>query len=146
MEIVFNSAKTGAAECGAGAAALVGAVGSFVNVSISLDIKQAEATITMTGPRSVWFGVGFGEQMKGTYAIVVDGAGVVTERTLGDHVAGQLLPPSITAKTVTVSEPGLRTVVVKRPMCGNFDTIFAHFGPFFRAVSSSMAPYTRRVL
>ena len=47
--------------------------------------------ITMSGPADVWFGAGFGNPtMKGTYAIVADGAaGTISERTLGDHDPGK---------------------------------------------------------
>ena len=45
-----------------------------------------EAQLSLEGPDGVWYGVGFGQSiMKNTYAIVVDGAGNVEERLLGDH-------------------------------------------------------------
>ena len=43
------------------------------------------------------------------YAITIDGEGVVTERVLGDHVAGIVLNTSVTVVSNTVSN-GLRTV------------------------------------
>ena len=51
------------------------------------------------------------------YTIVVDGAGAVTERTLGDHVAGAVLQPTVRVVSNTVSG-GRRTVVMQRPLAG----------------------------
>ena len=46
----------------------------------------------MTGPDSVWYGVGFGASaMNNTYAIIVDGNGNVNEQKLGNHNPGVAL-------------------------------------------------------
>ena len=55
-----------------------------------------------TGPVDVWFGAGFrtslpiaspgshsGSAMDGTYAIIIDGNGSVSERVLGHHSPGE---------------------------------------------------------
>ena len=62
-----------------------------------------------------------GQAMEDTpYAIIVDGAGKVTERVLASHMgsaaspAGSLLTPSVTLVSSTVAD-GRRTVVVSRP-------------------------------
>ena len=60
-----------------------------------MDSKADLVTITLTGPSSVWFGVGFNASaMKDApWAIIVEGDGNVTERKLrgvfssGDWVA-----------------------------------------------------------
>ncbi len=51
------------------------------------------------------------------YAIIVLGNGTVQERRLADHLAGQLLPPSVTVVSNTV-QAGRRTVVLTRPVAG----------------------------
>jgi hypothetical protein len=57
--------------------------------------------------------------MDGTYAIVVDGTGAVTEHKLGDHNAGKVLPPSPGLVVVTqTAHDGVRTTVVQRPLAG----------------------------
>jgi len=125
VDILFNMAKTSETSCGDHAAEVRGTqtythakTGSapLVNVTISLHPQAQTATITMSGPASVWFGTGFGSSnMKGTYAIVVDGSGKVTERTLGDHTAGALLPPSVSLRSSKVAGAS-RVVVLRRPM------------------------------
>jgi hypothetical protein len=56
-------------------------------VNITLDSDGTTANITLSGPAGVWFGVGFdAEEMSDLpYAIIVDGAGQVTERKLVKH-------------------------------------------------------------
>ena len=73
----------------------------------------------MTGPASVWFGVGFGASaMKDSpWALIVDGSGNVTERKLKDQSGGDPLPPSVTLLRSSV-EGGNRTVVLKRALAG----------------------------
>lgn len=76
LAIVFNTAKRAgvAVGCGANATQHTGATQSLVHVSLSLDLAARTAEITLTGPSSVWFGVGFGQSdMKGTYSVIVDG-------------------------------------------------------------------------
>lgn len=69
-----------------------------VNMSLALDATVAggQATITLTGPSSVWFGVAFNAIAMGDlpYTIVVDGTGNVTEHKIGDHDAGNQLHPT----------------------------------------------------
>jgi hypothetical protein len=78
------------------------------------------ATITLRGPSDFWFGLGFGStgMTLGTYAFVVDGnTGSVTERALGDHNPGQLLPASVRVASNSVAG-GVRTVVLTRAAAG----------------------------
>lgn len=62
-------------------------------------------TITLTGPADVWFGVGFDaeEMASAPYAVVVDGAGNVSEHKLGNHAPGIVLQPSVALVSSTVS-------------------------------------------
>ena len=105
----------------------------------AVTVAGGTARINITGPAGVWFGAGFGAStMKGTYAIIVDGHGVVTERQLGDHAPGIVLSPwnanvttpstthapssSLSSSSFTVVSNevtgGTRTVVVQRPLTG----------------------------
>ena len=82
------------------------------------------------------------------YAIIVDGAGKVTERVLASHMgsaaspAGSLLPPSVTLVSSTVAD-GRRTVVVSRPALLGAGLQHANFTlldvdiPFINAIGSS---------
>ena len=66
MVVVFNTASEAAGTCGFGASAHYGSTHSLVNLTISLSNETKDATITMSGPADVWFGVGFGSSvMKG---------------------------------------------------------------------------------
>ena len=86
-------------ECGSGATLFAGtandtAVG--VSISLELDLARDTATITLTGPGSVWFGVGFNASaMKdGPWAVVVDGGsdGKVSEHKLADQGYSVIFP------------------------------------------------------
>lgn len=84
--------------------------------------------ITMTGPSNVWFGFGFGgSSMNGTYSIICDGAGNVSERRLGNHNSGSQLSSSFTSTTTSVSG-SVRTTVVKRSMTGMNSSYFTFPG------------------
>jgi len=74
--------------------------------------------ISMQGPASQWFGVGFGASaMENTYAIINEGTGDVTERKLGDHTSGSALTESFINYTSIVVDD-LRTVIVERSITG----------------------------
>ena len=117
---IFNVAKT-TEDCGnkqkhiplQGAANL----GNLVEISIAHN--GTKATITLTGPSHVWFGIGFdATSMKDEpYAIIVDGKGVVTERKLANHGPGNLLPKTVTLVSKTVNRK-LRTIVLQRSTKG----------------------------
>lgn len=96
---------------------LAGTSSTFVNLSITVDTTNAN--VTLTGPSSVWFGVGFNAQtMKDApYAIIVDGTGAVTERRLVEHGPGIVLTNSVTVVSNTV-QAGFRTVVLSRGVTG----------------------------
>ena len=68
-------------------------LGPEVNMTLRHDTKTV--VLTLTGPANVWFGVGFDASLMADkpYAIIVDGAGDVTERKLDSHAPGTLLQP-----------------------------------------------------
>ena len=100
------------------AVALAGAV-TMGEVEVGVEHNTATAILTLTGPSTVWYGVGWGAAaMKDLpYAIIVDGAGRVTERRLADHGPGTQLMTSLRVEANTVRD-GRRTVVVSRPVRG----------------------------
>eukprot|EP00036_Acanthoecidae_sp_10tr_P009085 CAMPEP_0182915416 /NCGR_PEP_ID=MMETSP0105_2-20130417/316_1 /TAXON_ID=81532 ORGANISM="Acanthoeca-like sp., Strain 10tr" /NCGR_SAMPLE_ID=MMETSP0105_2 /ASSEMBLY_ACC=CAM_ASM_000205 /LENGTH=863 /DNA_ID=CAMNT_0025052283 /DNA_START=14 /DNA_END=2605 /DNA_ORIENTATION=- len=97
-------------------------LGGLVNLTVAHD--GAKATIAMTGPTGVWFGVGFdaSSMLDLPYAIIVDGAGHVTERKLANHGPGTELPPSVTVVSSTVIGQQ-RTVVLTRAVAGKAYTL-----------------------
>lgn len=118
--VLFNTMTT-SAKCGAGARIFSGTATTDqgVTASLSLDTTTSTATITLQGPAAVWFGVGWSATaMVGTYAIIVEAAGNVTERKLGDHDPGVMLQPTqvrVVSSTVVAS---VRTVVLSRAFKG----------------------------
>jgi len=102
--------------CGHGLTALVGVEKSLVELTLNLDHASPNATFELTGPDGVWFGVGFNAKAMGDapWTVVVDGAGEVTERRLGNHAPGTLLPRSVHVLSNTVAAGGNRTVVLTR--------------------------------
>jgi hypothetical protein len=125
--------------CGRGLTALVGAEKSLVELRLSLDMANPNATFELTGPAGVWFGVGFNAKAMGDapWTVIVDGAGGVTERKLGNHEPGTQLPRSISVLSNTVAA-GNRTVVLTRSLQGaHFNFSFKQTSlPFIAAVGS----------
>ena len=87
-------------------------------VDLKVDLAE-DATLTITGPATVWFGVGFNATSMADrpWTVVVDGDGNVTERHLAFHDPGTALPPSVRVVSNTV-QGGKRTVVLSRPLKG----------------------------
>lgn len=96
-----------------------GSVQAFVGVKMNLSSTSNVATVTLTGPSDVWFGIGLNASIMADlpYAIIVDGTGNVTERKMGNHEAGTQLATSVKVISNTVVN-GVRTVVVSRPLVG----------------------------
>ena len=104
---------------------------SLVTLGLALSAMDG-VTITMTGPANGnWFGVGFNTHvMAGSpYAIIIDGAGKVTEHVLADQGGAPtraVLNTSVAVLSHTVAD-GKRTLVMTRPLAGlslqhhNFD-------------------------
>eukprot|EP00966_Prymnesium_polylepis_P308648 7132725-Prymnesium_polylepis.1 len=74
------------------------------------------------------------------YAIIVDGEGRVTERSLADHAPGAALPPSVTVVSSSVAGDR-RTVVLTRAAQGKPYSLPAAAGPLrlIAAVGSGAA-------
>jgi hypothetical protein len=93
-----------------------------VALTVRLDTAAAaaaQATLTLEGPDGVWFGAGFNAttMADAPWTVVVDGAGAVTERQLGDHTPGTALAASVTVVSNAVVG-GRRTVVLTRALAG----------------------------
>ena len=118
----FNSKNGSAVPCGgSGPLHTAGAASSMVDVQLDLNSSPAGglATITLTGPATVWFGVAFGTQLMKSLpgAIIVDGSGKVSEQKLGNHMAGTPISTQVKVKSSSVSG-GKRTVVLTRAFKG----------------------------
>jgi len=90
-------------------------------VQLALSLDADKATITLTGPADVWFGVGFGARAMADapWTVIVDGSGKVSERKLADHAGGTEIQSTVTVVS-THTEGGQRTVVVSRSLSGAF--------------------------
>jgi hypothetical protein len=117
----YNTDASSAAPCGGqpGARKVSGAsVVGEVTMSLALDEAKNQATITLSGPAAVWFGVGLDATGMSTqpYAIVVSGGtGVVSEHKLGVHAPGTILQPTVKVVSSNVVA-GRRTVVLTRAL------------------------------
>lgn len=118
-DAIFNTAAS-SQTCGSAGQSSFSAqafLAGLVNVSVSHDSHLA--TITLSGPAGVWFGVGFdaSEMADQPYAVIVDGSGGVSERRLVEHGPGTLLTPSVAVVSSNVTG-GVRTVVLTRAVQG----------------------------
>ena len=120
----FNNASRGnAAACGSDGVAngtlVQGTAESLVRLSVELDAAADLATLTLSGPAAVWFGVGFNASRMGErpWTVIVQGDGTVMERRLGDHAPGELLPRSLRIVSIHVAN-SVRTLVATRPLKG----------------------------
>lgn len=89
------------------------------NITLNVDILHSVATITLTGPDNVWFGVGFGAVNMAAlpYAIVVETGGAVSEHKLSNHGPGNVLSASIKIMSSVVKN-NVRTIVLSRAQQG----------------------------
>jgi hypothetical protein len=125
----FNTPPKGqpTQECGASASGNIATHGSVSLsglASISLDLNataqdptSGTATITLQGPATVWFGVGFNASAMEDlpYTIVINGTGGAEEHQLANHAAGTVLPTTVKIISNTVKD-GVRTIVLTRPL------------------------------
>ena len=121
---VISNKHVDGAECGVGASHWLGSSSSdTTKVEFSLDLDQAldRAAINITGPDGKWFGVGLDatsfSMSDEPYAIIVDGAGKVQERKLGNHDGGSALSASVQVVSNNVVD-GRRTVGLTRSFKG----------------------------
>eukprot|EP00441_Pelagodinium_beii_P008967 CAMPEP_0197703324 /NCGR_PEP_ID=MMETSP1338-20131121/125377_1 /TAXON_ID=43686 ORGANISM="Pelagodinium beii, Strain RCC1491" /NCGR_SAMPLE_ID=MMETSP1338 /ASSEMBLY_ACC=CAM_ASM_000754 /LENGTH=724 /DNA_ID=CAMNT_0043287219 /DNA_START=177 /DNA_END=2351 /DNA_ORIENTATION=- len=82
-------------------------------------LTDGEVEISMMGPANVWFGIGFDavEMRDEPYAIIINGEGVVSERKLAFHSAGNKLEPQVVVLEDSAAG-GIRTVLVRRSAIG----------------------------
>ena len=102
---------------------VAGTMRSLVNMTAS--VAAGNVTLTISGPASVWFGVGFDAQQMSDlpYAIIVNGSGSVSERRLSNHAPGTVLTPQVHLVSSNVVG-GVRTVVLSRAAVGASSTHF----------------------
>ena len=124
---LYNTA--GAGGCTPGATR-VGQATSIVNVTLALTLDTTAAagagvaTIAITGPADVWFGVGLNatNMADAPYTLIANASGVFEQKigTCGseaEHCPGDRLATSVTLVSNTVVD-GRRTIVVTRPFKG----------------------------
>jgi hypothetical protein len=119
------------------------------DISTKSTASNGKATITLSGPANVWFGVGLDAQTMADspYTFIVNSSGV-TEQKIGtcgseaEHCPGDTLESSVSLVSNEVVN-GVRTVVVTRPFEGKTDKHYT-FHPhhvatlnFISAVGSS---------
>ena len=101
------------------ATALVGTnnLGNLTTLTIEHNgfVVGNNLTFTISGPSGSWYGVGFNAEKMADepYAIIVDGNGKVSERKLGNHAPGKLLPNTLTVLSNSVKN-NIRTVTITR--------------------------------
>jgi hypothetical protein len=127
QSVFFNTLES-AAPCGGTNATshhVAGMSTSLVGLAIGLNSGTAvgNATITITGPADVWFGVALGatEMKEQPAAIIVDGSGQIAEYRLGTHTAGKKLVTQVTVLSnivTTVNKTRTRTVILTRQFAG----------------------------
>jgi len=119
----FNTGKSSAA-CAASTTKFA-KTSTPVGVTIQMQTTATDATFTLSGPSSAWFGVGWDASLMADqpYTFIVNDQGV-TERKIGfprcseaEHCPGTLLNASIKLVSNKVAA-GVRTAVVTRPLKG----------------------------
>ena len=98
----------------------------YVNVSLDLNEKTKNATITLTGPSDDWFGVGFDakKMADAPYTIVVSPSkdtskATIVERRLANHNPGRVLSSNNLHVVSDVVQDKMRTVTLERPLVGS---------------------------
>jgi len=139
FEISFNTAESKAA-CGAKNGTKTRVVGSVdavappggdgVAFDLSIDSAADLVTLTIVGPATKWFGIGFGLQtmdgvcvgacppVVGVNAIIFDSTGTTFEQKLGMHAVGTKIAAPIHKVISNKVAAGMRTVTITRPMKG----------------------------
>jgi len=140
----FNEVASSEAACGGGEmfTGSYEATPALTKTLVRLNAKVAggEASISISGPSTVWFSVAFGSNnfamADKPWTLVVDGKGNVEERKLGDHDPGTVLSSSIKVTSNTVVN-GVRTVVMTREFKGKTSDHFT-----FESTSSEISIIT----
>jgi len=152
--VTYFNTKESTIQCGGGKVftGSYDATGAVVTVKIDLDssLTTGKATITLSGPNGKWFSVGLDApnyaMSDKPYTFVVDGAGNVSERKIGNHDPGTVLPSSVQVVSNKVAD-GVRTVVMVRGFEGktpdhySFDTETSSIATIFASGSGSTFSY-----
>jgi len=122
LRVFFNKLTTSTTACASKSNVVAGtteSLASAVQITISLNATTQLAKLTLQGPATVWFGIGFGAHAMADlpWTVVVDGTGKVSERNLAKHAGGTLLNASLTVVSNTVDN-NVRTVLLSRPLQG----------------------------
>jgi len=97
-----------------------------LSCDILMDSASNKLTITMVGPSTVWYSVGFGNSlMSKTYSIIVDGSGNVEERYLVGTTSGISLADTFTVESNSVTA-SVRTVTISRDLNYKTPTSYHH--------------------
>ncbi|MDC9724023.1 MAG: T9SS type A sorting domain-containing protein [Urechidicola sp.] len=77
-------------------------------------------TITVTGPQTRWFGIGFDASfMNGAYTLIFkENSGTIEERQLSGHTSGSALATQDISITSDTNDGTIRTVILTRPRLG----------------------------
>ena len=130
LDAVFNSASNSSAACvvtnDPSIRQVTAATSALVSLRISADTTSDEVNMTLSGPSDAWFAVGLdAESMTDLPWTVVVSAGdsdadppTVTERRLGVHEPGRLLPTTQVKIVANQVEAGVRTVTLTRTLKG----------------------------
>lgn len=143
VKAFYNTKQTDQC-CGDGVDELSGNAHALVDLKVIVS-SNTDVKITLTGPSTVWFGVGFFAQsmVDAPYTIVVDGTGAVSERRIANHAIGRVLLKTVSVISNTVVA-GVRTVVLSRS-AEIPGTDYANFSmaalnvPFISAIGSTPA-------
>ena len=144
VKAFYNTQESGKC-CGAGVTEVHGSDDTLVGLEMTVSNTTGTVEITLTGPSTVWFGVGFfaDTMEQAPYSIIVDGTGAVSERRLANHASGRTLAPTVTVTSNTVKDD-TRTVVLTRPALSHGPD-YANFSvsdleiPFISAIGSTSA-------
>eukprot|EP00941_MAST-03F_sp_MAST-3F-sp1_P004163 g4163.t1 len=126
----FNSMPEGklGAQCGGSMkhAGVASVKNTGISAHIEIDLTPSKTAnlnavqLTISGPSSVWFGVGLDAQAMSDLpnVIIVEGDGSVSERKLGNHDPGTLISSQFKVLSNTVKGE-VRTVVLHRGLVGS---------------------------
>lgn len=135
---VFNSNNESSACCGISSTSEVSGIVAALQGKVSMKLRisggggggggrgegeeegdgansSSLVTVTLSGPATTWFGVGFNAMLMSDnpYAIIADGHGGIMERKLADQAPGIQLPKSVDVVSNVVVN-GVRTVILTR--------------------------------
>lgn len=129
----FNSLNSTNSGCSAGMDARLFAAAPETKTGIPglatwVDVSPEKLRVTLLCPPGVWCGVGYNTSTmtSGTYAIVLDGHGNVSEHQLGTESPGTVLPSTLTVESLKKQTDGSQVVVVSRPMTSTASFTLSH--------------------